>query len=299
MKISTAFYDAMFGQHERVQCMTRIEQEVLDKVRNILNCPDKLSNQIPPLPIILIQLLDKLQDKNADFIEVADIIEHDPALAATILKTANSPLYYRGNEPICSLRKAISLLGMTEVTSIASTIMVEKIRPPQPIYYKLFGRQIWVHSVCCAFMCRTLAGTCGEDEFNAHFIGLIHDIGKIIVFNCLCEAFSSSASDSSPGSQIFKEIMSEMSTDISSFVAQEWNLPSLYCEALAQQRSKKVSPLAKILYKANLLCEIYLLFTKNMICEKQIADLLEKMSLESTLWQDFVALVAEIEQEVT
>ncbi|PCI59752.1 MAG: hypothetical protein COB35_10720 [Gammaproteobacteria bacterium] len=300
--IATAFYDAMFGEsdYSRDKHINKLEQKALDNVREILNSPKLLSSHIPSLPAILVKLINTLKDPNADFLEISGIIEQDPPLALQVLKVANSPAYFRGNSEICSLRKAVSLLGVTGVANIATTIMMEKIRPERPIYYKLFGKQIWRHSVHCAFLCQTIANDtrCDEfDEFDAHFLGLIHDVGKIIVFNCLCEALSTNigADNDQPGSSVFKEVMSEMSTDISIFVAKEWQLPKMYCDALSQQHSKRTTPLAKLLFDANAMCEVFLLFEKKFIGEPQLTKLRRRFAINDQNWQRFIEAVDEME----
>jgi len=300
-KLSTAFYDAMFGTANNDQGFNNIEEKALNNVREILNSPQKLSQQIPPLPIILLQLIDTLKNPNADFIEIATIIEKDPALAVEVLRVANSSLYFRGNGEITSLRYAVSLLGVTGISNISTTILLEKVRPAKPIYYKMFGKQIWIHSVQCAFLCKALAAEKEIDEFDefdAYFLGLIHDIGKIIIFNCLCDALSSEFPDSTPGSRVYKELMAEMSADISYFIAKEWQLPAIYYDALQAQRAIKNSPLAELLYKGNLLSEVYLLYKKKQIDDSLIEKLLAKLSVNEEIWQQFIEIAPSIEASV-
>ncbi len=297
-KITTAFYDAMFGVGNHGTEINHIEQKALNNVRQILNNPEKLSHQIPPLPVVLLELIDVLKDANADFMDIAEIIEKDPSLAVEVLRVSNSSLYFHGDGEISSLRKAVALLGIAGVSNIATTILVEKIKPAKPIYYKMFGRQIWIHSVQCAFLCKTLAIANKQDEFDAYFLGLIHDIGKIIIFNCLCEALSTELPDDSPGSLVYKELMSEMSADISFFIAEEWKLPQIYSDALQAQRSIGDSSLAEILYKGNLLSEVYLLFKKKLISDELIESLLTKISVEKDIWQQFIEIAPEIEKSV-
>lgn len=296
--LSTAFYDAMFGTEHIETEINNIEDKALNNLREILNNPQYLSNQIPPLPVILLQLIDTLKDPNANFMDIAMVIEKDPALAVEVLKVANSSLYFRGDGEISSLRNAVSLLGVAGVTNISTTILLEKIRPAKPIYYKMFGKQIWIHSVQCAFMCKILASANKLDEFDAYFLGLIHDIGKIIIFNCLCDALSSEFPDSNPGSKAYKELMTEMSADISFFIAQEWQLPPIYSEALQAQRAINSSPLAELLYKGNLLSEVYLLYKKKRIDEPLIDKLLDKLSVDKESWIQFIEVAPDIESSV-
>jgi len=297
-KLSTAFYDAMFGTDNTDSEINHIEEKALRNVREILNSPQQLSKQIPPLPITLLQLIDILKDPNSNFIEITNLIEKDPGLAVEVLKVSNSALYFRGNQEITSLRNAVALLGISGITNISTTLLLEKVKPSKPIYYKMFGKQIWIHSVQCAFLCKILAIENKSDEFDAYFLGLIHDIGKIIIFNCLCDALSSEFPDSTPGSQAFKELMAEMSADISYFIAVEWKLPAIYCDALDVQRSVTSSVLSEQLYKGNLLSELYLLYKKDQLSDTLIDTILEKMSVKKSIWEEFLEVAPTIEKSV-
>ena len=297
-QISSAFYDAMFGPDQQTTGINAIEQQALKNVRYVLNDTDKLSNQIPPLPMVLLELIEVLKDENTQFIDIEKVIEKDPSLAIEVLKVANSSLYLTVNGEITSLQKAVSIIGISGVASISSTILLAKVRPNPPIYYKMFGRQIWTHSMQCAFLCRALAKSEQQDPFEAYFLGLIHDIGKIIIFNCLCEALSTEAPGSSPGTRAFKQLMTEMSADISFFIAEEWGLPKLYCDALKAHRDVLSSPLATLLYKGNLLSETNLLVNKKGLDDEIIDKLLSKLSVEKKIWLEFIAICPDIESHV-
>ncbi len=88
--ISTAFYDSLFDTKNSNTSMNALEQATLSNVRNVLNDPELLSNHIPALPSILLELIGTLKDPNADFLDFIEIIEKDPALALRVLKIANS-----------------------------------------------------------------------------------------------------------------------------------------------------------------------------------------------------------------
>ncbi|MCP5076576.1 MAG: HDOD domain-containing protein [Psychromonas sp.] len=288
----------MFGPKQLQTEINSIEQSALQNVRTILNDPEKLSAQIPPLPSVLLELINTLKDEKSQFMDLAGVIEKDPSLAIEVLRIANSALYFKGEGEITSLKKAVSVIGIAGVASISSTILLEKIRPAAPIYYKMFGRQIWIHSMQCAFLCKAFAVAEHEDEFDTYFLGLIHDIGKIIIFNCLCDALCSVRPDSSSSTRAYKELMSEMSADISFFIAQEWALPQVYCDALQAHRNIKSSTLATLLYKGNLLSEVYLLVKKKNLDETIIDNLLDKLSVHKNIWVNFLKLCPEIEHHV-
>ncbi|MCI2283618.1 hypothetical protein L3081_09735 [Colwellia sp. MSW7] len=75
--ISTAFYDALFDVTNMDASMNILEETTLANVRQILNDPEQLSKHIPPLPVILLELIETLKDQNANFLDFIRIIEKD------------------------------------------------------------------------------------------------------------------------------------------------------------------------------------------------------------------------------
>jgi HD-like signal output (HDOD) protein len=285
----------MFGDVDSNIPMDKLETKILHKVRAILNNPKRLNQHIPALPAMLVRLLNTIDDPDSSVSSFVEIIEQDPSLAIEVLKTANSAIYHRGDKEIISLSRAISFVGLSGLLRIATTLLMAKVIPCKPIYYKMFGKQIWVHSVQCATLCELLAANHDENEFDAYFLGLIHDLGKIIIFDCLSETLAGELI-SLPGTKVFKELMTEMSVDISYFIAVEWKLPNIYAEALRQQKTKTRSTLAELLYKANILSEIYLLMIKDIISKEKCEDILTKYSVDKRIWLEFTEIAPEIEK---
>jgi HD-like signal output (HDOD) protein len=290
----------MFDTKKDHQVMDILEEKALEQVRAVLNDPGNLNKHIPTLPAMLVKLLETLKNPYSDVFDFVAILEQDPAFAAEVLRVANSARYCKANQEIRSLKRAVSLLGLSGLSKIATTLLMASVIPCKPMYYKMFGRQIWVHSMHCATLCELLAGSHDENEFDGYFLGLIHDIGKIVIFNCLCEALGMVMMDCSPGTKVFKQLMSETSAELSAYIANEWQLPKLYCEALEQQSTKQktVSPLANLLHEANTLSEAYLMQVKGMVTEDELDQLFIMFSFHSSSWQQFSELAVEIDASV-
>lgn len=283
--LKTAFYDAMFARTDAG--INPIEEQAIVNVRKLLNDHAELSSHIRPMPMLQIQLLQLLEKSDVEIEELVELIEQDPALATKVLSIVNSPMYLT-NVPAKNLAAAVMRLGISGISGIASSVMMEKVRPPKPIYYKMFGKQIWVHCLHCAFLCKGFARESGEDEFTGHFLGLIHDVGKIIIFNCLNDALSAGVIEGEPGSRGFKELMSEMSLDISYFIAREWKLPEKFCTALQEQVGEVEAPLSIALQKANLCAEVYLLFKNERIDEEEMKEFIQGQGYDGEVWEEFL-----------
>lgn len=295
--ISTIFYDIMFGDINANIPMSKLETKVLEKVSAILNNPTSLSTHIPTLPAMLVRLLNAIDNPDSSVQSFVEIIEQDPAFALAVLKTANSALYHRGEKEIVSLNRAITFLGLTGLLQIATTLLMAKVIPSKPIYYAMFGKQIWLHSVQCATLCELLASKQDENAFDAYFLGLIHDLGKVIIFDCLSKALAEEIS-SLPGTTIFKKLMTKMSVNISYLISIEWKLPKIYCEALEQQQTKPTSTLAVLLYNANQLGELYLMVNKGVISNAECKKMITKKAIDEDIWLNFTNIAPEIERNL-
>lgn len=282
--LKTAFYDAMFECDDTN--INPLEEKALANVRALLNDREALSSHLAPLPVIQIQLLELLEKPDVEFAELEALIEQDPALATRVLSIVNSPLYLT-RQPSQSLLDAIKRLGISGISGITSSILMEELRPVKPIYFKLFGKLIWEHSLHCAYLCKGFGRQMNVDEFSAHFLGLIHDVGKILIFNCLNAALREGILEGDPGSRIFKETMTEMSRDMSYFIAREWGLPERFWSALAEQVHTPKGDLALALHRANLCAELYLLSSKGKISPQEQDQYLQEMDCEPELWQEF------------
>lgn len=289
--LRTAFYDAMFDSND--VNINPIEDQTIANVRSILNDPTNLSSYISPLPVIQIKLLELLEKEDVEFDELAELIEQDPAVATRVLAIVNSPMYLTRNKAE-DLMSAIKRMGVTGISNIASSVMMKGVKPHRPIYYKMFGRLIWIHSLQTAILCRGFAKEQGEEEFSGHFLGLIHDVGKIIIFNCLNDAFSEGVIEGEPGSMAFKDMMSEMSRDISYFIAREWELPEKFWSALYEQTAGPKSNLAVSLHRANSCAELYLLHEKNRITGPELYESVDDLKCQGPVWRDFLGKAAHL-----
>lgn len=282
---NTAFYDAMFPHCDN--SLNKLEIFAKNTIQRSLSDIDELNKRVRPLPALQMKLLELLRNQDTHYLEIADLINQDPSLALRVLKVVNSVQYTAGFE-IKDLATAVARLGINGISDITSTLLMKSLHPPKPIYYKLYGKQIWDHSLHCAYLCKGFSTALGQDGFTGHFLGLIHDIGKILVFECLVEALVSCDTDDEPGSVEFREFITETSLDISYFVAKEWNLPKDICDALQQQRTGSNSPLAIALHCANACAEQYLIENPSNDEDYNLPVLARQDEYFQTVWACFL-----------
>lgn len=135
---------------------------------------------MPPFPQVAERVLKTLRDRNCSMSQVARVIAEDQVTTANVLRMANSPMY-RGVDKITSLRQAVTRLGASAVR----TLMMH-----HSLKAAVFGRRtanehlvdlVWGGSLASATVMRALAKFTGVDPEDAFLIGLLHDIGNVIV----------------------------------------------------------------------------------------------------------------------
>ena len=121
-----------------------------------------------------------MQQENASFAELCQLLETDVTLAASILKLANSPLFNWG-KPIDSLDLAVVRLGMRECRNLIVAISLRNVFHQADPATKGLCSVLWHHCFLTACLCRRLNHELRADFKGEEFIaGLLHDLGRIL-----------------------------------------------------------------------------------------------------------------------
>ena len=111
-----------------------------------------------------------------------DVIGHDPALTANLLKLCNSA-YYGLRRQVGTVQEALVMLGNHTVVSLAfATSLGDVLRGPLA-GYRLERDALWRHSLAVAVGAAHLVDDGGARSLRerAFTAGLVHDIGKLIL----------------------------------------------------------------------------------------------------------------------
>ena len=135
---------------------------------------------MPPLPHVVERVLAKLWDSKCSLTEIADLIAEDQVVAASVLRMANSPLY-RGLNRITAIRPAVTRLGSRAVQTLMLHESVRSAMFNATGSYKEYAKLLWRCSFAGACAMRELAHLTNINPEDAFLIGLLHDIGNVIV----------------------------------------------------------------------------------------------------------------------
>ena len=158
-------------------CRTETSQNREDLKKSIIAS----IKDLPPMPQVVIKIQQLIADLNSDTSKLAGIIESDQAIAAKVLKMANSAFYGMSGK-ISSIHQASLLLGyqtLGEIVTMAGAAEILAVNMPG---YGYDSRELWQHSLMVAFTAKMIAEIKHKDLIHeAHTAGLIHDVGKIIL----------------------------------------------------------------------------------------------------------------------
>lgn len=277
-----AFYDFLFGESTRTAGHDELSLYVADKVELLLQSPKYILQALPILPTSLSTVIEQLNDEEFDTDLLVELIQQDPVIAAKVIELANSALYNRGNKAITDLKTAFMQLGTTGLVEGVINGFVSKLVPKSPIYFQQYGVKLWQHSLSTGTIAKQLLIESGakEEAAQGYLVGLICNLGDMIIYQLMMEAFSVVHPDSQPNSFAFKELMLKNSKKLAYFIAKYWKFPQEIVDILALQTKITTQsklpllltkrPIACYVYEANMLSEIELLFFADKLDESQV-----------------------------
>ncbi|MFH1861256.1 MAG: HDOD domain-containing protein, partial [bacterium] len=136
---------------------------------------------LPALPAIAAQLIEAVDDPKSTAQSLANLVSSDPALAARLLKLANSA-YYGFPRTVGTAHQAVVLLGFEVVRDLCLSVLITDCffvsDNDIPLNMEAFWNHALTSAVCCRMIMRATRGKTPGEGFIA---GLVHDIGKLLL----------------------------------------------------------------------------------------------------------------------
>jgi HD-like signal output (HDOD) protein len=212
---------------------------------------------LPSLPEVALKIRRALADEDVSLAEIARVIGADPALAARILKTANSALFYRGSKPITSVHGAVAQLGQRMVRNVALSFAAQQVF----IGYgseqvRAYLTRIWQHSVHTAALAHMLARARTQlNPDDAFLAGLLHEVGKLYILMRAKDHPEILAAEDA-----FESVMAAWHPRLGRAVIESWELPAELACAVGDHQSCRLEAsdppsLTEVVAVANYLAE--------------------------------------------
>lgn len=155
-------------------------------VQKILRKVEKL----PPIPAMVHRILDLTDDAESSFMELVELVEHDPAITANLLKVCNSA-HLGLPVKVDSVQRALTLLGYQHIVELVLEQNLGANLQRSQKGYRLEKGDLWKQSVATAKVAKTLAQRQKLANLPAIYTAaLLKDIGKVILHEFVGNEFS-------------------------------------------------------------------------------------------------------------
>jgi HD-like signal output (HDOD) protein len=187
---------------------------------------------IPPCPELLTALQLEMRQADPDPAEITRLAGSDVAMAAALMRTANSPLYSRAR-PAHTVAEAVSLLGLGQTAAILTGFLTRQAIPVHSPLIEHFWETSTRRSLAMAFIARQLYGV---DAEVAQTCGLFMHVGLPIMLQGLRGYSGTLAEAMARQDRSFTETENAVHrTDhavVGAIVARTWFLPPVIAFAI-------------------------------------------------------------------
>lgn len=135
--------------------------------------------EIPPRPGILEQIFLETRQEEPDFLKLATLISEDMTLAASLIKTVNSP-FFGLQRRASSVQDALMLLGLEVAARMVAGILLRHTFPRRPELDELWDASLKV-AVLSHWLAIRLGRSLGLRPADAYTFGLFRDCGMAVI----------------------------------------------------------------------------------------------------------------------
>ena len=179
------------------------------------------------------QVLRIISNPRTGAADVARVVETDPALAARVMRLANSP-YYGSPRRVSSTRHATVMLGFDTVRALAVSAACSLLDGRA----ELGPDGFWRHAITTASAASVIARRVGLSTADAFSVGLLHDLGAVLLHRRGAEAFAGATASPTVSDQVAAELAAFGVThaDEGAAALDAWGFPEAFVEAIAMHQ---------------------------------------------------------------
>lgn len=197
------------------------------------NIADLISlEKMPNLPATASQLLQLVQNDNFHMDELAIVVERDPVLAAKLISLSNSAFYGMFNNK--SIKDAVvNVFGVDRLRNLAMTLLASsnfQVDRCEGFSLKTF----WISALGTAQLAADISRAAGEGteiQSEVYLVGLLHNIGQLLLVHCFPEKMGGALLDIKPSAgmqeicAIQKLRIGVDANEAGALLASKWQLP--------------------------------------------------------------------------
>ena len=207
---------------QNIDMPEQVERALVERI-------DKDRIELPVLPQVAGRVMALANDPSADAARLSTLIHQDQALAAHILRIANSPAYMP-RTPIVSIQHAVAMLGVNQLSEIAVTVSLKSGAVKIP-GYEADIQHLWRHALASGAYAKEIARVRRYNVESAYLCGLLHAVGKPVVLKAVMTIASELHIPLTP--RILTAFLEGYHSRVGILIAAQWELPSQVAETIA------------------------------------------------------------------
>ncbi len=187
--------------------------------------------ELPAFPEAVLRIQRALQSPDTSADDIVRILSSEPALAARLLRIANSAEFRRMDQDVTDLRKAVARMGFNMVRSVAVAFAMRQLRR-KDIYSPAAQAQLeqaWNDSLETASICFVIAKRFTRlNPDQALLTGLLHVLGRLYIIMRSKDAEELSETE-------MREVIDGWHANIGKAILESWGLPEALQSAVEHQ----------------------------------------------------------------
>jgi len=209
-------------------------------------------------PAVLVKVAELAKDPNTHLEAICELLRNDGPLAADIIRISNSPYYspatFHGN-----LGSAVNQIGLREVIRVVNLSLSRQLFARDLPGYGVSAKDYWSDSIAAALVMEVLAKHSGLNPADAHTIGILHAIGRVLINRVIDEQGFAIYWD---GHQAIEEwergSVGFDYAEAGAMLLEHWRFPTATCDIIRWQLNsekavEQLSPLGTLQFTRRLL----------------------------------------------
>ncbi len=197
--------------------------------------------ELPASPAIVSTVMGLTSNLDTDVAQLGKVLSADQALSAKVLKLSNSSFYGRP-KGVGTLKEAILILGFYTLRSLVVASSTHSLFKKKNESY--VEQRLWEHSLATAMASRIISRKIRHPQIEEAFIvGLMHDLGKLILSQKLSEQYELVCRQVESESLTFMEVETEQlgfgHVEVGRLLFERWNFPSMLTSAISNHHDPR------------------------------------------------------------
>ena len=189
---------------------------------------------MPRRPLLMPELMRAVNDADSSRRQIAALVTKDPALAADLLRVANSALYRTG-APIESIDRAVAVLGTDGLRSLIAAALLQPVFAAPSGAFARFPALVWDHAFTSGLAAETCAAIVeNEDPFAAQLLALLNGLGAIVVFRVAMDRYASQTT-LQPDATAIARLLDLQAAAVARRIASSWDVSERMLAGIGDQ----------------------------------------------------------------